>query len=52
MKESPIDLLWHDLNSQSFWSLQLQDGFCGLEIFAKVFLDHFQPVNKLLKCVD
>lgn len=25
---------------------------CSLEIFVKVFLDHVQLVNKLLKCVD
>jgi len=50
MNESPIDLLWHNINS--FWSLQLQDGFYGLEIFAKVFLDHLHLINKLLKCVD
>lgn len=52
MSESSADLLWQNLNRRSFWSIQQQDGFCSPEIFAKMFLDRFQPVNKLLKCVD
>lgn len=52
MSESAADLLWHNLNRWIFWIIQQQDGFCRPEIFAKMFLDHFQLVNKLLKCVD